>query len=163
MDKSEFQPNIGGMAEAALDLAIAVLWPVRALSPIEKENMRRRIRFLLFSQEDHFNAYMEFCQRVLLYREYIMESKEDIFYALPLAWMQPGNGYSVARVLYKEIQVKRLKARTYRQDLKWIAEAVLEITEGVDGAFEYWEKWFRDRKCTTGLRIFYLFTAIRVK
>lgn len=150
------------MADAATALSIAALWPVRAISHAEKDWLRKRIRFILFSQQDHFNAYLEYCQRILLYLEYV-KNEPGITYSDPIDWIQPGNGYSVARVLYKEVQVMRLRNRTFRKELKWVAEAALEITEGVDDARAYWEKWFVDHRCPEGLRMLYLFIAFSIK
>jgi hypothetical protein len=135
--------NINAMVNAAWVLSITCLWPFTCFSEKEMEEGKKHIRRFMINEADPYKAYMEYCQRILLLTKQRIHGpchvipQDDFFHPLNK------NGFTQTEGLFKQLQHDRTKFRLYRQELKALSEAILDIAEEPDlENFHYWVSWF---------------------
>src|SRR4051794_3983043 len=66
--------NINLLTETAWQLSSTALWNHAEFSEVKKEEARKAIRQYLKTSEDPYQAYLVYCQRVLMARQYILNN-----------------------------------------------------------------------------------------
>jgi hypothetical protein len=87
---------------------------------------------------------VSFCQRVVLAQQYLSRH-EHCYLPLPTEWLHPGNeqGFAGTRNWLRRIETARASVPGHRQELKAMAEAVLEMHEDPSAAnYRYWKSYF---------------------
>ncbi len=138
---------INVMVHAAWNFAHMALWSHNLLSKLEKDKARKAIRQYLLDSDDPEQAYYNFCQRVLLAREYVAQGSHR-FIPLPSQWLDTNNpnGFSGTEAWLDQMLDKRSSLPLYRREWKAIAEALLEIaTDDSEKTFWYWKIYFLER------------------
>jgi hypothetical protein len=123
----------------------------------ELKRVRGQIYRFISNTNNPYDAYMEFCQRILLAVDYFTKYQRGAFCMNACVWFQPSckNGYAKTGSMYERLLKKREKNPSWKKQWKPLAEAVLEISEGhIDEKFEYWINWFEERKADYELFIF---------
>ncbi len=145
--------------QAAWQFAVTCLWPARQFSEIEIKITRFRIRQMIANSADRFNAYLEFCQQVLLFRYYSISSRGRVSIPSPCQWIT-GSGLTTSKLFFRSVQQRRLGEPLFMHVQKGLCEAVLEVTENnSEEMIAYWENWFRERNARPELRLFILYAA----
>jgi len=129
------------MTNSAWNLLIAALWPHSIYDD--------KIRSLIDEAYDPYDAYAEFCQRVIMARRYILQNPEYKISCSITEWLHSSNknGYAGTAVWFERLQEKRKENRTYLIELKAFPEAMLELADDpAKDNFNYWSNWFLERK-----------------
>jgi hypothetical protein len=138
------QPKQELLAATAWQFAHCLLWNGLEFSVAEERRAQEQIHALLHAKGDARKAFVSFCQRVLLAQQYLSRS-EDRFLPLPTQWLHPGNeqGFSGTHNRLRRIETARVSLPGHRQELKAMAEAVLEMHEEPSSAnYQYWRSYF---------------------
>src|SRR5688500_7545698 len=138
------QINIDGMQHALWLLARTILWPSATFSMMEVDNTNKALRSVLLNSTDPFKKYLEVCQQVILYNEYIEAYNIEVL-TTPTHWLQSRNGYCLSELLFASLLKVRTCLPIYRLEIKALGEAVLELIEEPHiGTFRFWTQWFRE-------------------
>src|SRR5689334_202520 len=70
----QLSSNLDLLTDTAWQLSGTALWNHAEFSEMEKEAARKAIRQYLKTSEDPYQAYLVYCQRVLLARQYILNN-----------------------------------------------------------------------------------------
>lgn len=154
------QENITGMTQAAWALSIIIFWPVSVFSEEEIKKTKKHIRQFLINAADPYKAYLEYCQRILLMRQYLLDNDGATIPELPSHWLQARHGFPISAIWFKTLQRVRTALPLYKHDMKALAEAVLEMTEDPTASnFNYWISWFKARNANDELMMFSMHCA----
>lgn len=146
---------------AAWNFAYSSLWNSTQFSSKEVRASKQNIEDYFTLAKNPHNAFLSFCQRVLLARQYVTNVKGR-YMPLPSAWFDKNNEYGFAgtKNWYAEIKAVRTSLPSYKEELKALAEAVLEYSEEPTAQnFAYWRTYFIE-KGTPGLLNLFQVTAI---
>jgi hypothetical protein len=138
------QTKEGMLALTAWQFAHCLLWNTLEFSAEEVQRAQEQIHALLTARGDMRKAFVAFCQRVLLAQQYLSRA-EDRYLPLPTQWLNPGNeqGFAGTRNWLRRIETARASLPCHRQELKAMAEAVLEMHEDPCRAnYQYWRSYF---------------------
>jgi hypothetical protein len=158
-NQSTINPYLEHLIHTAWHLACTALWNNEVFSDKEKEEARSAIKHYLLSATDAYQAYLMFCQRVLLARQYITKSSNR-YMPLPSHWLDKNNetGFAGTSKWYDKIREVRASLPIYKIELKALAEAILEMKEEPTAAnFQYWRNYFIEKKAP-GLLFLFLAT-----
>jgi hypothetical protein len=132
------------LAATAWHFAHCLLWNALEFSAEEERRAQEQIHALLTARGDVRKAFQAFCQRVLLAQQYVSR-REDSYLPLPTQWLNPGNeqGFAGTRNWLRRIETARASLPCHRQELKAMAEAVLEMHEDPSrDNYHYWRSYF---------------------
>lgn len=157
-EKEAFQTttNIQHLTDTAWQLSSTSLWNHAEFSDTEKEAARKAIRQYIQASEDPYLAYLVYCQRVLLARQYILSNNMRLM-VLPSRWLHPDNqqGFAGTLTWYQRLQEIRNALPLHKIELRALAEAVLEMKEEPTKAnFRYWRSYFIEKKAPGLLHLF---------
>lgn len=143
------------MVKAAWNITYTSLWNTWTLSAYELNGSKNFIRNFIVNSSDTFKGYQEYCQRVLLAREYIIKNP-DKYVPVPSKWFHTNNcnGFAGTSRWFLNTQDIRKSLPLYRSQFKALPEAVLEMLEEPSARnFHYWRDWFisRDKQATANL------------
>lgn len=116
--------------DTAWQIAYSVLWNNQILSEQEINNGKQSIKEYFERSTDRYKAFLSFCQRVVLAKEYI--SKSTLRYIpLPGVWLDKNNsvGFAGTKNWYAELIKTRDSLPTYRAALRQFADWVLTFSE----------------------------------
>lgn len=150
------------LVDSAWNFAYNALWGMTIFSSKEIETSKARIYEYLTLSKISRKAFLSFCQRVLLARQYITQVKGR-YIPLPSVWFDKdnANGFVVTRKWFSEIKAVRESLPNYKQEIKALAEAVLEFSDEPSiKNYQYWRQYFID-KGTPGLLNLFQVTAIQ--
>ncbi|HWJ28977.1 MAG TPA: hypothetical protein VNS32_20710 [Flavisolibacter sp.] len=148
--------NINYLTDIAWQLSSTALWNHAEFSDTEKEEARKAIRQYLLSAKDFYQAYLIYCQRILMARQYILNHNMRLL-VLPSRWLHPDNQQGFAGTLswYQRLQEIRNALPLHKIELKAFAEALLEMKEEPTKAnFLYWRSYFIEKKAPGLLHLF---------
>lgn len=157
---SQTQP-IEHLVSTAWNFAYSSLWNSTQFSTKEVRAAKQNIEEYFTLAKNPRNAFLSFCQRVLLARQYLTSNKGR-YMPLPSIWFDKNNEYGFAgtKTWYAEIKAVRSSLPAYKEELKALAEAVLEYSEEPTAQnFTYWRNYFIERG-TPGLLNLFQVTAI---
>jgi hypothetical protein len=140
--KPQTQP--ASLAAIAWLFARCQLWNHLEFSAREVQQAQEQILALLNNCGDARKGFKAFCQRVLLAQQYLSRS-EGRYLPLPTQWLHPGNeqGFAGTRNWLRRIEAARTSLPGHRQELKAMAEAILEMHEEPSSAnYQYWRSYF---------------------
>lgn len=156
----ELQP-VAHFVNAAWNFAYSSLWNSTHFSEREICNAKEKIEVYFTLAKNPRKAFLSFCQRVLLARHYV-NAGTSRYLPLPSVWFDRNNEYGfvgTAKWFY-EVRRTRESLPTYKEELKALAEAVLEYSEEPTVQnFAYWRAYFID-KGTPGLLNLFQVAAI---
>jgi hypothetical protein len=138
------QTQAVSLAAIAWIFARCLLWNDLEFSALEEQRAQEQILTLLNRCADARRGFKSFCQRVMLAQQYLSRS-EDRYLPLPTQWLDPGNeqGFAGTRNWLRRIEAARASLPCHRQELKAMAEAVLEMHEEPTPAnYQYWRSYF---------------------
>lgn len=141
---------------AAWVCAHVALWGNDIFSAAEVSRIKWQIHGHIIDEHDSYAAYIAFCERVLLARQYIT-GRPGRYAPAPSAWLDAHNQHGFNGTLRWHIQLaQRRKANPlHRLEWKALAEAILEITENPAAEhYEYWCIYFSERNQTQALALF---------
>jgi hypothetical protein len=141
------QESIKVLVNSAWNFAYSALWSHCFFSTLEKDKARKAIRCYLLHSPDQEKAYYNFCQRVLLARDYVNKNPAR-FIPLPAQWLDESNenGFAGTEAWLDQMLEKRTSLPLYRREWKALAEAVLEMaTDASEKNFWYWKVYFLER------------------
>lgn len=101
-------------------------------------------------------AFLVFCQRVLLARQYVNKSP-DRFVPLPSLWLDRNyeHGFAGTKNWYAEIKAIRDSLPSFKAELKALAEAALEFSEEPSTKnYQYWRQYFIEKQAPGLLNLF---------
>lgn len=141
------QEGFNVLVNAAWNFAHMALWSHCLFSTLEKDKAKKAIRLYLLHSPDPEKAYYNFCQRVLLARDYVNKNPAR-FIPLPAQWLDESNenGFAGTAAWLDQMLDKRSSLPLYRREWKALAEAVLEMaTDASEKNFWYWKIYFLER------------------
>ncbi len=146
------------LADAAWNFAYSVLWSSQHFSTKEVEKVKNAIATFLQLHADPEKGFSVFCQRTIIA---MTECTEPLVGNMPLPseWFDWNNddGFISTKVLFDDIQMTRASLPLYRQDLKALAEAILEFSqEPTKDNYAFWQHYFIERNQRSALSIFRL-------
>jgi hypothetical protein len=150
------------LVDSAWNFAYNALWGMTIFSSKEINAAKARIHEYLTLAKNPRKAFLSFCQRVLLARHYITQVKGR-YIPLPSVWFDKDNqnGFIGTRSWFQEIKAIRESLPNYKQEIKALAEAVLEFSDEPSvNNYQYWRQYFID-KGTPGLLNLFQVTAIQ--
>lgn len=152
---------VENFVNAAWNFAYSSLWNSTQFSAKEIRTAKEKIEDYFTLSKNPRNAFLSFCQRVLLARQYVNGVKGRNM-PLPSVWFDKANEYGFVgtKEWYAEIKTVRTSLPHYKEELKALAEAVLEYSEEPTAKnFTYWRNYFID-KGTPGLLALFQVAAI---
>ena len=144
-------------AKAGWTFAKVCLFYTQFFYDHELMHVRGQIYRIISNGSNPYDAYMEFCQRILLAVDYITRYQGGALCKNCCVWFLPSckEGYVKTGLMYERHLKRREKSPQWKKQWKPLAEAVLEMSEGhIDEKFEYWINWFEERKAHYELFIF---------
>lgn len=150
------------LVDAAWNFAYTSLWNNTMFSTKEADAAKEKIFEYFSLAKDTRKAFVSFCQRVLLARYYVNGMKGR-YMPLPSVWFDKDNeyGFVSTRKCFYEIRRVREALPFYKQEIKALAEAVLEFAEEPTVKnYQYWRGYFIEHK-TPGLLSLFQMTAIQ--
>jgi hypothetical protein len=146
---------------AAWNFAYSSLWNSTQFSAKEIRSAKEKIEEYFSLSKNPRKAFLSFCQRVLLTRQYVNGAKSR-YLPLPSLWFDKSYEYGFAgtKQWYAQIKNVRTSLPAYKEELKALAEAILEYSEEPTAQnFSYWRNYFIE-KGTPGLLNLFQVTAI---
>ena len=159
---NEEQTELTSLINAAWNFAYSSLWNCTQFSTKEIETGKEKIGEYLSLSNHPAKAFSIFCQRVLLARYYVSKSPGR-YIPLPSVWLDKNNatGFAGTKAWYAEIKSLRESLPNYKNELKAMAEAVLEFSEEPTVQnYQYWRKYFMEKQ-TPGLLNLFQVVAIQ--
>ena len=153
----EASENLDTIAAAGLTFASVVLFHLTLSGEAATKPVIQTIRGLFINTNNPYDAYMEFCERLLLALDnYTCHFSGTAFGHNALDWLRcKNNGYACTESLYHQLLQKRKLNAMYKMNWRSLAEAVLDcIEDGSPERFEYWIHWFRVRHARFEMFIF---------
>ncbi len=153
----EANENLDTLAAAGWGFARVILFSTRFNNEKQNQKILSYIRRFLAGANNPYDAYIEFCHRIMLFTQYIMRYKKGVPPACALTWFNPSypEGFEKTRIMQERFLQKRELEPSWKKHWKALAEAVLDITEdGSTQNFEYWINWFRQRRAGIYLYLF---------
>jgi hypothetical protein len=150
------------LVDSAWNFAYNALWGMTIFSSRETNAAKARIHEYLTLAKSPRKAFLSFCERVLLARHYITQAKGR-YIPLPSVWFDVDNqnGFIGTRSWFAEIKAIRQSLPNYKQEIKALAEAVLEFSDEPSiKNYQYWRQYFIDKE-TPGLLNLFQVTAIQ--
>lgn len=141
---------------AACNFAFSALWNNSNFSKSEIQTGKLYISEILGAAKNPLRGYRNFCQRVLLARQYVAKLPGR-FIPIPSLWLDPEyqNGYRGTADWLNKILTVRESLPDFKIELKALAEAVLEIREEPSRKnFNYWRNYFVEKKAADMLSLF---------
>lgn len=154
--------EVAQLVNAAWNFAYSSLWSTTIFSTKEIDAAKARIFEYLTLAKSPRKAFLSFCQRVLLARYYINSTKGK-YVPLPSVWFDRNNasGFAETKQWFAEIKVIRESLPNYKEEIKALAEAVLEFSEEPTVRnYRYWRQYFIDKETPSLLNLFQV-TAIQ--
>ncbi len=149
------------LINAAWNFAYSSLWNSTQFSAREIRTSKEKISAYFTLAKNPRNAFLSFCQRVLLARQYVNAAKGR-YMPLPSVWLDKNNEYGFAgtKQWYAEVRLIRSSLPSHKEEIKALAEAVLEYSEEPTlQNFTYWRSYFIE-KGTPGLLNLFQVAAI---
>lgn len=172
--KRMYQPEltviVGGLEEqsqtrhlvnAAWNFAYSSLWNNVQFSSKEIRESKEKISEYFELSKLPRKAFLSFCQRVLLARQYVNNAKGR-YMPLPSLWFNKENefGFPGTKQWFAEIKSIRSSLPCYKEEIKALAEAILEYSEEpTANNYHYWRNYFIE-KGTFGLLNLFQVAAI---
>lgn len=156
------QTELAPLVNTAWNFAYSSLWNCTQFSQKEIDTAKEKIEEYLRLAKHPEKAFSIFCQRVLLTRYYISKNSNR-YVPLPSVWLDRTNenGFAGTKAWYDEIRSVRESLPNYKNELKAMAEAVLEFSEEPTiQNYQYWRKYFIDKQ-TPGLLSLFQVVAIQ--
>ncbi len=154
--------EVSQLVDSAWNFAYSSLWNSTIFSTKEIDAAKARIFEYLTLAKSSRKAFLSFCQRVLLARYYV-NGVRGRYIPLPSVWFDRTNaeGFVGTKKWFSEIRNIRASLPTYKQEIKALAEAVLEFSEEPTiQNYQYWRQYFIDKE-TPGLLNLFQVTAIQ--
>jgi hypothetical protein len=139
------------LVNAAWNFAYTALWSDIRFSSKEIGQAKQQIAWLLASANSE-KAFISFCERVLLARQYIAKSTCR-YIPLPTVWLDSNNklGFAGTQRWYDDIRSIRESVPAYKTGIRALAEAILEISKEPSASnYRYWKAYFTEHQ-TPGL------------
>ena len=153
----EAKENLDILAGAGFAFACVTVFRTHPFDEATAIQIGRTIASLFRNCNNPYDAYIEFCQRLLL----ALDEQPLLFRKMQLSkgallWLRlHDEGYALTESMYQQLLEKRKRNALFKLKWKALAEAVLEITEEQSQErFEYWITWFRKRHASHELFLF---------
>lgn len=153
--------KFGRLVNTAWIFANTALWNDTEFSPQEIQRSKELIATWL-GQENSETAFIAFCQRVLLARQYVT-SQPGRYIPLPSVWLDTDNklGFAGTGAWYERVNNIRESVPGYKTGIKALAQALLELSSQPSAShYHYWKSYFIDHH-TPGLLALFQATAIQ--
>jgi hypothetical protein len=144
------------LANAAYAIAITALWNGELLSAESKQTVKQFIKIFLLKSEDRQQAYTVLVERIQLARGFVIVEQGRAIPA-PEVWFRETNskGFAVTAKWWKTLRETRESFPLFRQYMKVVAEAVVDILETpTPKNFHYWRLYFIEREWQGPLNLF---------
>lgn len=141
---------------AAWNFAYSSLWNSTQFSTKEIQTAKDKIEEYFLLAKNPRKAFLSFCQRVLLARQYVSGAKGR-YMPLPSMWFDKNNefGFAGTKAWYAEIKNVRTSLPNYKEDIRALAEAILEYSEEPTAQnFAYWRRYFIEKGAPGLLNLF---------
>ncbi len=149
--------ELAHLVNTAWLFAYTALWNHLQFSAKETDFAKQKIEALL-AKENKEKAFLNFCQRVLLARQYVTKTPGR-YIPLPSVWLDDNNklGFTGTESWYNKINSVRQSLPTYKEEIKAMAEAILELSkEPSSKNYQYWRSYFIDHRSPGLLNLFQL-------
>lgn len=144
------------LVNTAWTFASTALWNTTVFSETEIQRAKALIAEYL-NNDATDNAFLVFCQRVLLARHYIT-SQPGRYIPLPSVWLDQNNklGFAGTGAWYERITAIREAVPGYKTGIKAFAQALLELSNQPSSAahYNYWKNYFIDHQSPGLLSLF---------
>ncbi|MBL7730346.1 MAG: hypothetical protein JNM88_04145 [Chitinophagaceae bacterium] len=154
-DNTDQQKKLQQLTDTAWSFACTALWNNLEFSSRETSTAKDKIRSVLQSG-DMEKSFLAFCQRVLLARHYVSKNPGH-YIPLPSVWLDETNkrGFAGTESWYNRVIDMRQSLPSYKQEVKALAEAILELsTEPSNANYQYWRSYFIDHRSPGLLTLF---------
>jgi hypothetical protein len=152
MNKNNIKPYI----TAAWACAHTALWNEYLFALNERSKAEGFIGQYISQSKDPYKAYINFCERVLLTRQYIRNGNSR-YVPFPSTWLDPQQAYGFAGTAswHDRLGQQRKACPLFRMEWKALAEGILEMVEEGTGKFyRYWCTYFLEHKAIEELLLF---------
>jgi hypothetical protein len=153
---ASINPALEHLVNTAWNFAYCALWNSTQFSTREMDAAKERICEYLTLARDPRRAFLTFCQRVLLARQYV-RSGAGRYVPLPSIWLDKDYeaGFAGTKSWYTEIRIMRSSLPNFKAEIKALAEAVLEFSEEPTVQnYQYWRTYFIDKEAPGLLQLF---------
>lgn len=161
-DNEQPDVKISRLVSTAWNFAYSALWNCTRFSSKEIATAKEKITEYLSLSRNPEKAFLSFCQRVLLARQYVNKNAGR-FIPLPSLWLDRNYefGFTGTKAWYDEIKTIRESLPDYKAELRAMAEAVLEFSEEpTTQNYQYWRQYFIDKQ-TPGLLTLFQVIAVQ--
>lgn len=151
------------LISAAWTFAYTALWNCMHFSPKEIAIAKQSISDLFTPVNNKQEAFIIFCERVLLARKYILSDKKR-FIPLPSVWLNKHNpkGFAGTKKWHNVIAETRHSIPFYKSEIRSIAKSVFDYSEHPSYAnYCKWKNYFISRREHASLIIFQLYVVNR--
>lgn len=156
----------GGKADDRLDklscfawsFTCTLLFPHLNFSFSEATKAKACIKHWILLSPDSRKGFLEYVERLLL----CCENRLFPVSMLPSTWLSAANlqGFILSGLWIEDIKKTRYSLPAYREDLRSLAEAVLEISEDAsENNFRYWRHYFISHQQWESLQRLTFFTC----
>lgn len=151
--KEEYHQQVNQLTDIAWQIAYTALWNGMSFSTNEIAQAKKIMQTFIESGAP-LQQYHELVQRVLLARQYIL-NHPGCYASLPSCWLQEPKGFAGTQRWYEAVEKTRAQLPNYKQPLKALSQAVLEVLQTNNAAdFHYWRSWFAERDAQGMLNLF---------
>ena len=135
----------------------AILWPHKNFTCTEAKKRKRKIKQLLITGHKPYEAYIEFCERVLIQQQLNLSAKSKPLHLSASSWLNPyaAAGIKQTADAYNRIVQIRKKYPLAGAWRKSLAEAILDMAAEDIHLLPSWQLWFINREQKNTLSIFY--------
>jgi hypothetical protein len=154
-DRQEYDRQVQQLTHIAWQISYTALWNGKEFSAVEIAAAKEFIKGFI-QQGSPLKSYSAFVQRVMLARQYII-THHGTYVPFPSRWFNTGNkrGFAGTEKWYRCVEEARAKEPAFKQYIKALPEAVLEIIEGNSAKdFHYWRSWFAERGAHSTLSLY---------
>ena len=145
--------NLDSLSLAAFQLTMIILHSGKIYSEHETKDHIKRFRAQFASAPDPYKDYIKYCQIIILIPAIIKEYCPD--YVYDTITQIDELMLTLAAEQLNEIELRRIMKPLYKNKLKALPEAILELVENYTLENKhYWQKWFTVKEAKAEGRIF---------
>lgn len=152
--------NVKVLTNVAYTFTWIAFWSCTGYHPRQVSKAKSYIRRILLQSYDPYKAFIEFCQRIMLFREHMIENEEVSPGVYISTWLNEEDGYLGTESLFQELEKERIKTPLYKIELKGLAEAIFDMAEDpTEDNFNFWLNWLRLKLACNEICLFTMFVS----
>lgn len=142
-DSQQEAQDVDSLVYAAWSFAYSALWNNTIFSDKEVAAAKTKIQYLFVSSRNTEKAFLDFAQRVILARHYVMATSSR-YVPLPSVWLDGDNeqGFAGTKPWLQEIKEIRSSLPRHKASVYNLAEAVLDFSiNPTEATYHFWKEF----------------------